>query len=69
MSSAHQRSKRYAHHMYLYVDEGGHTGTNLFDPEQPMLYYGVLSSTRNVYRVSKPNHAIICFFDQVFDQG
>lgn len=105
--------------MYFYVDESGHTGPNLFDAEQPMLYYGVLSSRVNVdilaedhlrslrrltgsprlhaselgngrltplisglvalqqrldfrfdlYRVAKPDHAIICFFDQVFDQG
>lgn len=105
--------------MHFYVDESGHTGPNLFDPEQPMLYYGVLSSKVNVdvlaedklkrlraqlgvsrlhaaelgnggliqivdelcniqskldlrfdiYRVSKPDHAIISFFDQVFDQG
>lgn len=105
--------------MYFYVDESGHTGANLFDPEQPMLYYGILSSHLNVdilaedtlralrrqsgvsrlhaaelgnsglilmvdrlarlqrkldfrfdmYKVSKPDHAIICFFDQVFDQG
>ena len=105
--------------MHFYVDESGHTGPNLFDASQPMLYYGVLSSVVNVdvlaaermralrmragiervhaselgngglvplvddlvalqknmalrfdlYRVSKPDHAIICFFDQVFDQG
>lgn len=105
--------------MYFYIDESGHTGPNLFDPAQPMLYYGVLSSTINLdvvaeaklaklrqalqvprlhaaelgnaklvliadeligiqrklgtrfdlYRVAKPDHAIICFFDQVFDQG
>ena len=105
--------------MYFYVDESGHTGPNLFDPDQPMLYYGVLSSQVNVdflaeehlqklrrqaqvtrlhanelgngglvplieglaaiqrrldfrfdlYRVAKPDHAIICFFDQVFDHG
>lgn len=105
--------------MYFYIDESGHTGPNLFDPEQPMLYYGVLSSQVNVdflaeehlrklrrqagmprlhanelgngglvplikglvalqrrldfrfdlYRVAKPDHAIICFFDQVFDHG
>lgn len=105
--------------MYFYVDESGHTGPNLFDDAQPMLYYGVLSSKLNVdlvaegsvdslrralgvrrlhanelgngplvaivhelckiqkkldfrfdlYRVAKPDHAIICFFDQVFDQG
>jgi hypothetical protein len=105
--------------LHFYVDESGHTGPNLFDPEQPMLYYGVLSSKVNVdvlaeerlerlrtrlgvsrlhaaelgngglvqvvddlcevqsrlnlrfdiYRVAKPDHAIISFFDQVFDQG
>lgn len=105
--------------MYFYVDESGHTGVNLFDEAQPMLYYGVLSSRLNVdvlaedalaklrkdlgvnrlhanelgngslvtitkdlcriqkqldfrfdiYRVAKPDHAIICFFDQVFDSG
>lgn len=105
--------------MYFYVDESGHTGANLFDPEQPMLYYGIVSSHLNVdilagdtlrelrrqsgvsrlhaaelgnsglvlmvdrlaslqkkldfrfdiYKVAKPDHAIICFFDQVFDQG
>ena len=105
--------------MYFYVDESGHTGANLFDSEQPMLYYGIVSSHLNVdilaedtlrelrrqsgvsrlhaaelgnaglilmvdrlaslqrkldfrfdmYKVSTPDHAIICFFDQVFDQG
>lgn len=105
--------------LYFYVDESGHTGANLFDEHQPMLYYGVLSSRINIdllaapklaairkklgvarlhaaelgngrlpsmvddivqlqkrfdirfdlYRVAKPDHAIICFFDQVFDQG
>lgn len=105
--------------MFFHVDESGHTGANLFDEAQPMLYYGVMSSGVNVdilaesrlaslrkrlgvarlhaselgngslasvagdivaiqksfsirfdlYRVAKPDHAIICFFDQVFDQG
>lgn len=105
--------------MFFYVDESGHTGTNLFDSEQPMLYYGVLSSRVNLdalaepylanlrrqlgvkrlhaaelgngalsqtvpdilkihkrydvrfdlYRVAKADHALICFFDQTFDQG
>jgi hypothetical protein len=105
--------------LYFYVDESGHTGANLFDDAQPMLYYGVLSAKVNVdvlaesalsslrkklgvprlhaaeignvrlasisedlvqiqkkldfrmdvYRVAKPDHAVICFFDQVFDQG
>lgn len=105
--------------MHFYIDESGHTGPNLFDPAQPMLYYGVLSSKVNVdvlaedrlkrlrtqlgvtrlhaaelgngrlvqvvdqlcdlqskldlrfdmYRVAKPDHAVISFFDQVFDAG
>lgn len=104
---------------FFYVDESGHTGANLFDPEQPVLYYGVLSSQHNIdilaekhickikskykigrlhatelgngglikilddilslqsrfnlnfdlYRISKVDHALICFFDQVFDSG
>ncbi len=105
--------------MFFYVDESGHTGTNLFDENQPILYYGVLSSKINIdiladkqlsamrkklevsrlhanelgnggiiqivddlislqkkfsvkfdiYRVAKADHALISFFDQVFDQG
>lgn len=105
--------------MFFYVDESGHTGSNLFDEHQPVLYYGVLHSQSNldvvakaiiekarslgntdrlhashlglrglvdisqllisiqeefslvfdVYRVVKADHAVICFFDQVFDQG
>ena len=34
--------------MYFYVDESGHTGPNLFDSAQPILYYGVLSSRVNL---------------------
>jgi len=30
--------------MYFYIDESGQTGLNLFDADQPFLYYGVLSS-------------------------
>jgi Protein of unknown function (DUF3800) len=105
--------------MFFYVDESGHTGSELFDADQPVLYYGVLSSDLNLdvlaedrlvqlrkalgvdrlhaaqlgvgrlvtiadelvaiqkkfdlrfdlYRVNKPDHAIICFYDQVFDQA
>lgn len=105
--------------MYFHVDESGHTGTNLFDEDQPILYYGVLSSKFNIdtqaekelsvlrkrlgvqrlhaselgngglvkivdgliyiqkkydlmfdiYSIAKADHALICFFDQVFDQG
>ncbi|MBT9492387.1 MAG: DUF3800 domain-containing protein [Paucibacter sp.] len=105
--------------MFFYVDESGHTGSELFDATQPVLYYGVISSDVNLdvlaedrlkplrkrlgvnrlhatqlgvgrlstiaaelvaiqkkldlrfdlYRVNKPDHAIICFYDQVFDQA
>ncbi|MDP2780034.1 DUF3800 domain-containing protein [Devosia sp.] len=105
--------------MFFYVDESGHTGSELFDAAQPVLYYGVISSDVNLdvlaeerlaplrkrlsvdrlhaaqlgvgrlatiseelvaiqkkfslrfdlYRVNKPDHAVICFFDQVFDQA
>jgi hypothetical protein len=105
--------------LFFYVDESGHTGKNLFDENQPTLYYGVLSSTLNldilanryllplrkklgverlhagelgngnltkiasdllkiqkkfkirfdIYSVVKEDHALISFFDQVFDQG
>jgi hypothetical protein len=105
--------------MYFYIDESGHTGKNLFDPNQPILYYGVVSSLLDVdltaedrvnalrietkcqrlhasklgskciekivdgindiqssldlrfdiYKVVKKDHAIISFFDQVFDSG
>ncbi len=105
--------------MYFYVDESGHTGPNLFDESQPILYYGVLSSKINldaaaenevksmrkklgvsrlhaselgngrlieiakdivalrkkydirfdIYRIAKVDHAVISFFDQVFDSG
>lgn len=34
--------------MYFYVDESGHTGTHLFDENQPILAYGVLSSRCNL---------------------
>lgn len=105
--------------MYFYVDESGHTGPNLFDIDQPFLFYGTLCSRVNLdvlaepflakarqrlsvdrlhanemgnpglreiahdlvkiqkkfdlrfdfYRLKKTDHAVICFFDQVFDQG
>ncbi len=104
---------------FYYVDESGNTGCNLFDKNQPTLYYGVLSSKLNldvaakadsqkfrtilgldilhavelsdsklvkiasdlnqlnkkfdlkfdIHLVSKPDHALISFFDQVFDSG
>lgn len=105
--------------MFFYVDESGHTGSELFDESQPILYYGVVSSDLNLdllaetylvplrkkldverlhaaqlgvrklasiakelnavqkkfglyfdfYRINKPDHAVICFFDQVFDSA
>ena len=39
--------------MYFYVDESGHTGPNIFDEQQPMLYYGSLSSHVNLDLVAK----------------
>lgn len=105
--------------MYSYVDESGHTGPNLFDENQPSLYYGVLNSQVNLdvsavkyleemrkklgverihanvignkglheiskelikiqskfklifdfYEVKKIDHAMISFYDQIFDSG
>jgi hypothetical protein len=105
--------------MFFYVDESGHTGSELFDAAQPVLYYGVISSDLNLdvlaeeclvplrrrlgvnrlhaaklgvgklvliadellaiqkrftlrfdfYKINKPDHAVICFYDQVFDQA
>jgi hypothetical protein len=34
--------------MFLHVDESGNSGNNLFDPNQPVLSYGVLSSRWDV---------------------
>ncbi|MGX9526713.1 DUF3800 domain-containing protein [Alcaligenes nematophilus] len=45
--------------MYFYIDESGQTGLNLFDPQQPVLYYGVLSSPHNLNEVARP--AVECF--------
>jgi hypothetical protein len=105
--------------LFYFVDESGNTGLNLFDKNQPKLYYGILGCRANLdviaepllkelrqslavkrihanelgvarlttiaekvtrfskkndlrfslYKVSKPDHAIITFFDQVFDAG
>jgi hypothetical protein len=105
--------------MYYFVDESGNTGLHLFDPAQPLLYYGVLGARANldviaepllrtlrkelgvkrihanelgvaklttiagrieqfskkndlrfsVFTVNKTDHAIISYFDQVFDAG
>ncbi|MDY6790251.1 MAG: DUF3800 domain-containing protein [Thermodesulfobacteriota bacterium] len=42
--------------MFFHIDESGNTGNNLFDPNQPQLSYGVLSSTANVDVLGKPFH-------------
>lgn len=105
--------------MFYFVDESGNTGLNLFDADQPILYYGVLGARANldivaqplveslrkelgvkrihanelgvarlttiaerlarfskkndlrfsVFTVKKSDHAIITYFDQVFDAG
>ena len=34
--------------VHFYVDESGNSGSNVFDEAQPILYYGVLSSTLNI---------------------
>jgi len=39
--------------IHFYVDESGHTGTNLFDPDQPRLYYGVMHSRENLDAVAE----------------
>ena len=41
--------------VYFYVDESGQTGLELFDDNQPFLYYGVLSSEFNLDEVSLPH--------------
>lgn len=39
--------------MYFYIDESGNSGINLFDLEQPYLYYGILSSQFNIDDIAK----------------
>ncbi|WP_115672693.1 DUF3800 domain-containing protein [Ciceribacter selenitireducens] len=105
--------------MYYYIDESGNTGLNLFDVNQPKLFYGVLGCPANLdviaepllvdlrkelgverihaaelgvgrlirvakriadfskkhdlrfslLKVTKEDHAVISFYDQVFDSG
>ena len=45
--------------MYFYVDESGQTGHNLFDENQPMLYYGVCSSRLNLGVLLKPHFSAL----------
>lgn len=39
--------------MYFYVDESGHSGSDLFDEQQPFLYYGVISSLQDIDNVAE----------------
>ncbi len=45
--------------MYFHVDESGHTGTNLFDEDQPILYYGVLSSKFNIDTLAEKELSVL----------
>lgn len=40
--------------MYCYVDESGNTGQNLFDENQPILYYDVITRKLNLDVISEP---------------
>lgn len=40
--------------MYFFVDESGNSGSNLFDPNQPCLHYGVLGSPKNLDIIAEP---------------
>jgi hypothetical protein len=42
---------------FFYIDESGHTGNRLFDPDQPTLFYGVLRSDVNLDVVAEPSVA------------
>lgn len=42
--------------MYFHIDESGNTGNNLFDPNQPRLSYGLLSSKTNADALGAPIH-------------
>jgi hypothetical protein len=45
--------------LFFHVDESGNSGNNLFDPHQPVLSYGVLSSKLNVDALGAGEHAAI----------
>ena len=34
--------------MFCYVEESGHSGQNLFDPDRPVLYYNVCGGMKDV---------------------
>jgi hypothetical protein len=40
--------------MYFYIDESGNTGPNLFDANQPVLSYGILSARVNIDALAEP---------------
>lgn len=42
--------------MFFNIDESGNTGNNLFDPNQPQLSYGLISSKINVDVLGQPYH-------------
>lgn len=42
--------------MFFHIDEAGNTGNNLFDPNQPRLSYGLLSSRTNADALCEPIH-------------
>lgn len=45
--------------MFFYIDESGHSGNNLFDDNQPVLSYGVLSCKTNLDLLAAESHAAI----------
>ena len=42
--------------MFFYIDESGNTGSNLFDDNQPIFSYGLLSSRKNVDSLCEDIH-------------
>jgi len=40
--------------VYCFIDESGNTGLELFDPNQPILYYGLLIAQANLDVVAEP---------------
>ena len=41
--------------MYFFIDESGQTGSNLFDKDQPLFYYGVINSKLNLDVLALPD--------------
>ena len=46
--------------LHYYVDESGHTGVNLFDVDQPILYYGVIGGRTNLDLLAQSTVARLC---------